>query len=57
MNEALLWVILLTTALIAVLVFVLLLRPSRSFQGAGKDLRDELRTGREEARSAGKELS
>jgi DNA recombination protein RmuC len=29
---------------------------SRSFQGAGKEVRDELRTGREEARSAAKEL-
>jgi DNA recombination protein RmuC len=55
MNEALLWLILLGTAVTAVLVIVLLSRVSRSFQGAGKEVRDELRTGREEARSAARE--
>jgi DNA recombination protein RmuC len=56
MNEALLWLILLGTVMTAVLTAVLLVRSSRAFQGAGKELRDELRTGREEARTAGKEL-
>lgn len=56
MSEAFLWLILLGTALTAVLAIVLLVRVSRVFQGVGKEVRDELRTGREEARSAGKEL-
>ena len=56
MNEALLWLILLGTAVTVVLAIVLLNRVSRIFQGAGKEVRDELRTGREEARSAAKEL-
>lgn len=56
MNEALLWLILLVTALTAILAIVLLVRASRGLQGAGKEVRDELRTGREEARGAGKEL-
>ncbi len=56
MNEALLWLILLGTALTVVLAIVLLDRLSSSFQAGGKEVRDELRTGREEARSAAKEL-
>lgn len=56
MNEALLWLILLGTALTAVLAIVLLVRVSRGYLGAGKEVRDDLRTGREEARTAGKEL-
>jgi len=56
MSEGLLWLILLSTALTLVLALILLNRLSRSFQGAGKEVRDELRTGREEARSAAKEL-
>jgi DNA recombination protein RmuC len=56
MNETLLWLILLVTFVTAVLAFVLLIRVSRSFQGAGKEVREELRTAREEARNAGKEL-
>lgn len=50
MNEALLWLILLGTSLNAVLAVVLLARTSRSSQGGGKRLRDELRTGWEEVR-------
>jgi DNA recombination protein RmuC len=50
MNEPLLWLILFGTALTAVLAIVLLVR------GAGKEVRDELRAGREEARHAAKEL-
>ncbi len=56
MTEVLLWLILLGTALTAVLLIVLLVRASKGAQGAGKDLRDGLRTGREEARTAAKEL-
>ena len=56
MNEVLLWLILLVTALTAVLAIVLLVRASRGFQGAGKEVRDKLCMGREEARGAGKEL-
>lgn len=56
MNEILLWLILLGTALTAVLAIVLLVRASRGCQSAGREVRDELRTGREEARTAGKEL-
>lgn len=56
MTEVLLWLILLGTALTAVLLIVLLVRASKGAQGAGKELRDDLRTGREEARTAAKEL-
>ena len=56
MNEALLWLILLGTALTVVLVVVVLVRSSRAFQDAGKELRDELRMGREEALNAAKGL-
>lgn len=56
MTEVLLWLILLGTALTAVLVIALLVRAPRSAQGVGKELRDDLRTGREEARTAAKEL-
>ena|SRR3990172_1766845 len=56
MNEAVLWLILLGTVVTTVLMMVLLNRVSRSFQGAGKEVRDELRTAREEARSAAREL-
>lgn len=56
MNELLLWLILLATTLTAGLAIALLVRASRSYQGAGKEVRDELRMGREEARTAGKEL-
>jgi DNA recombination protein RmuC len=56
MNEALLWLILLGTALTAVLAIVLLVRASRGYEGAGKEVREELRAGREEARTAAKEL-
>jgi DNA recombination protein RmuC len=52
MIEVLLWPILIVTVLAAILS----LRASRGFQGVGKEVRDELRAGREEARAAGKEL-
>ena len=56
MTEVVLWLILLGTAFTAVLVIALLVRTSRSVQGVGKELRDNLRPGREEARTAAKEL-
>ena len=56
MNEPLLWLILLGTALTVVLAVVLLVRLSRAFRDAGKELRDELRMGREEALNAAKGL-
>lgn len=56
MTEILPWLTLLATSLTAGLVIALLVRASRGFEGAGKELRDDLRTGREEARTAAKEL-
>ncbi|MDP8247792.1 MAG: DNA recombination protein RmuC [Candidatus Tritonobacter lacicola] len=56
MNEALLWLIFIGTTLTVTLVVVVLLRLSRAFQDAGKELRDELRKGREEALNASKDL-
>jgi DNA recombination protein RmuC len=56
MSEALLWIILIITALAATLTVVSLLRSWRGYQGAGKEVRDELRASREEARVSGKEL-
>jgi len=56
MNEALLWLILIGTALTLVLVIVALIRSSRAFQDAGKELREELRKGREETLNAAKRL-
>ena len=56
MNEALPWVILSVTVVTAVLVVILLIRASKAYEGAGREVRDELRTSREEARSAGREL-
>jgi DNA recombination protein RmuC len=56
MNEATPWLVLFAAGVIAVLVAVLLVRVSNTLERTGKQLRDELRTSREEARSAGKEL-
>lgn len=57
MNESLLWLILIGTTLTVALVIVVLARSSRAFQDAGKELRDELRKGREEAKGLREELS
>jgi DNA recombination protein RmuC len=43
-------------AVTAVLVVVLSIRTKKAFEGAGREVRDELRMSREEARSAGREL-
>ncbi len=56
MNEALLWAILSVTAVTAVLVVILLMRATKASDRAGREVRDELRMSREEARSAGREL-
>lgn len=56
MNEVLLWIILLVTAVTVILVIVLLIRGTKVSQGVGREVRDELRTSREEARNAGREL-
>ena len=55
MGEVLLWLILAAVGLSAVLVGVLLVR-FRTLEDIPKELREELRAGREEARRAGKEL-
>ena len=56
MNEALLWAIMSVTAVTAVLVVILLIRANKASDRAGREVRDELRMSREEARSAGREL-
>ena len=56
MNEVLLWIILLVAAVTAMLVVFLLIRATKASEGVGREVRDELRTNREEARSAGREL-
>ena len=56
MSDTLLWLILSGTVLTVVLMAVLLVRTSKAFQDAARELRNELRTGREEARNSGKEL-
>ena len=56
MSEMLLWLVLFATAITVVLVALLLVRGSRVFRGVGKEVRDDLRLSREEARTAAKEL-
>jgi DNA recombination protein RmuC len=56
MNEVLLWIILSVAAVTAILVVVSLIRATKVSEGVGREVRDELRTSREEARSAGREL-
>ena len=56
MNEALLWATLSVTAVTAVLVVILLILATKASNRAGREVRDELRMSREEARSAGREL-
>lgn len=56
MNEVILWIILLVAVVTAILVVVLLIRATKVSEGFGREVRDELRTSREEARSAGREL-
>jgi DNA recombination protein RmuC len=56
MIEALLWATLSVTAVTAVLVVILLIRATKASDRAGREVRDELRMSREEARSGGREL-
>jgi DNA recombination protein RmuC len=56
LYQALPWLILSVTVVTAVLVIILMVRSSKVYEGAGREVRDELRTSREEARSAGREL-
>jgi gas vesicle protein len=53
--EPILWILLILTVLSMVLVTILLARAPKDFDHAGK-VRDELRTGREEANKAAREL-
>lgn len=56
MTSALLFAILIVTIATAILVVIMLVRSSRVFRDAGREIREELRLGREEARGAAKEL-
>ncbi len=56
MSEQLLWIILVVAVVTALVAVASLLRSWRGYQGAGQEVRDELRAGREESRAAGKEL-
>ncbi len=59
MPQVLFWLIPLATGLNVVLlavVVILMVRTTRTSASAGREVREELRTGREEARSAGREL-
>ena len=56
MNELLLWLILLLAATAVVLLLMILIRLSKAYQGAEKDVREELRIAREESRGAAKDL-
>ena len=56
MNEALPWLILSAAVVNMVLIVIVLVRASKAFSGAGREVRDELRTSREEALRAGREL-
>jgi len=55
-SEMLLWIILVVAVVTGMLAIVSLVASWRGSQGAGKEVRDELRAGRDEARAAGKEL-
>lgn len=56
MSEVLPWLILLAIVVNVILLIILLVRSSRVSERAGRELRDELRLSREEARNAGREL-
>jgi DNA recombination protein RmuC len=56
MNEPLLWVIAGTTTLSAIFALLAFLKAGNSGVGAGKEVRDELRAGRDETRTSGTEL-
>jgi len=56
MSDTLLWIILGIAVVTAITAIASLLRSWRGYQGAGQEVRDELRAGRDESRAAGKEL-
>ncbi len=56
MGEAVQWLMLLGTVVTVVLALVLVIRMPSTFRDAGRTVREELRTGREEARNAAREL-
>ena len=56
MNEAVLWFILLSTVVTVALALVAVIRLPSAFRDVGRTVREELRTGREEARSAARDL-
>ncbi len=56
MVEMVLWIILVVAVVTAIAVIASLIRSWRGHEGAGREVRDELRAGRDESRAAGKEL-
>jgi DNA recombination protein RmuC len=56
MNEVLPWMTLVAAALGAVLALVAVIRSRSGLDGVGKEVREELRAGRDEARAAGQGL-
>lgn len=56
MSDVLLWIVLATAILTALLLVIHIGRSSQTFNQIGKDIRDELRQGREETRNASKGL-
>lgn len=56
MEQVLIWVTLVAAVVACLFAFMAFLRAGNANDGTGKEVRGELRAGREEARSAGKEL-
>ncbi len=56
MTNSLLWVIIIVASVNVILVAMALIRFSRNYDDAGKALREELRSGREDANKAAREL-
>lgn len=56
MTETLLWIILIVAVLTAIATIVSLLRTWRPYQSSSQEVQNELRAGRDESRTAGKEL-
>jgi DNA recombination protein RmuC len=56
MSEAVQWLILLGTVVTVTLALLVVLRMPNAFRDVGRTVREELRTGREEARSAARDL-
>lgn len=56
MNEAVIWIVLFVSVMTLIISMLILLRSGGNQQGTSNHVRDELRTGREESRVAGREL-